>query len=131
MSEIFLSYSRNDNTAASALRAALERAGLQVFKDDASLRSGDRWLSRLQTAVSCCDAFVVQVGRDGVQRWIGAEVEVALIRHHQPDDDAERLPIFPILLPDATPESLRPSLPCFRHRWDGISELPSSLIEAL
>lgn len=132
MSEIFLSYSRNDNTAASALRAALERAGLQVFKDDASLRSGDRWLSRLQTAVSCCDAFVVQVGRDGVQRWIGAEVEVALIRHHQPDDDAERLPIFPILLPDATPESLPSFLALFQAtRWDGVSELPSSLIEAL
>ena len=132
MSEIFLSYSRNDNTAASALRAALERAGLQVFKDDASLRSGDRWLSRLQTAVSCCDAFVVQVGRDGVQRWIGAEVEVALMRHHQPDDDAERLPIFPILLPDATPESLPSFLALFQAtRWDGISELPSSLIEAL
>lgn len=132
MSEIFLSYSRNDNTAASALRAALERAGLQVFKDDASLRSGDRWLSRLQTAVSRCDAFVVQVGRDGVQRWIGAEVEVALMRHHQPDDDAERLPIFPILLPDATPEILPSFLALFQAtRWDGISELPSSLIEAL
>jgi formylglycine-generating enzyme required for sulfatase activity len=132
MSEIFLSYSRNDNTEASSLKAALERAGLQVFKDDASLRSGDRWLGRLQTAVGRCDAFVVQVGRDGVQRWIGAEVEVALIRHHQPHDEAERLPIFPILLPDAVPESLPPFLALFQAtRWDGVSALPAPLIEAL
>jgi len=132
MSEIFLSYSRNDNTAASALRAALERAGLQVFKDDVSLRAGDRWLGRLQTAVGSCDAFVVQVGRDGVQRWIGAEVEVALIRHHQPHDEAERLPIFPILLPDAVPESLPPFLALFQAtHWDGVSALPEPLIEAL
>jgi len=132
MSEIFLSYSRNDNTEASSLKAALERAGLQVFKDDASLRSGDRWLGRLQTAVGSCDAFVVQVGRDGVQRWIGAEVEVALIRHHQPHDEAERLPIFPILLPDAVPESLPPFLALFQAtHWDGVSALPEPLIDAL
>jgi hypothetical protein len=87
-----------------------------------SLRAGDRWLGRLQTAVGRCDAFVVQVGRDGVQRWIGAEVEVALIRHHQPHDEAERLPIFPILLPDAAPESLPPFLALFQAtRWDGKS----------
>ena len=77
MSEIFLSYSRNDNTAASALRAALERAGLQVFKDDASLRSGAGCPTPLQTAVSRCDAFVVQVGLDGVQRWNGLRVAAA------------------------------------------------------
>lgn len=133
MSEIFLSYSRNDDKAASKLRELLEREHhLQVFKDDASLRSGDRWLGRLQTAVGRCDAFVVQVGRDGVQRWIGAEVEVALIRHYQPHDEAERLPIFPILLPDVVPESLPPFLALFQAtRWDGVSALPEPLIKAL
>ena len=132
MSEIFLSYSRNDDKAANALREALEAKGLQVFKDDMSLRAGDRWLGRLQTAVGNCDAFVVQVGRDGVQRWIGAEVEVALIRHHQPHDEAERLPIFPILLPGAAPENLPPFLALFQATpWDGVSALPEPLIEAL
>mgnify|MGYP000093050947 FL=1 len=132
MSEIFLSYSRNDNTAANALRAALERDGLQVFKDDASLHAGDRWLTKLQEAVGGCSAFVVLVGRDGVRRWIGAEVEVALIRHLQPHDDKDRLPIFPILLGDATPENLPPFLALFQvTRWNGKEDLPEALTTAL
>ena len=45
-----------------------------------------------------CGAFVVLVGRDGVRRWIGAETQAALNRYFGPHDDAQRLPIFPILL---------------------------------
>lgn len=132
MSEIFLSYSRNDDKAANALRKALEVKGLQVFKDDISLRSGDRWLTKLQEAVRGCSAFVVLVGRDGVRRWIGAEVEVALIRHLQPHDDKDRLPIFPILLGDATPENLPPFLALFQvTRWNGKEDLPEALTTAL
>ena len=48
-----------------------------------------------------CSAFVLLIGRDGVQRWVGAEVQVALIRYFSPHDDALRLPIFPILLDEA------------------------------
>ena len=59
---------------------------------------GELWLDRLQEAVDGCGAFVVLVGRDGVRRWIGAETQVALNRYFGPHDDAERLPIFPILL---------------------------------
>ncbi len=46
------------------------------------------------------------VGRDGVGRWIGAETQVALSRYFGPHDDAERLPIFPILLGDTAPDTL-------------------------
>lgn len=132
MAQIFLSYSRNDLTEANSLLQGLEQAGLDVFKDDRSLRSGDRWLTNLQQAVAECGAFVVLVGRDGVRRWIGAEVEVALIRHLQPHDDQDRLPIFPILLRDTAPESLPPFLALFQaRRWDGASALPDDLLGAL
>ena len=93
-STTFLSYSRSDLAAADELRGLLSSAGLDVFKDDATLRSGDRWIERLQAAVATCGAFVVLVGRDGVQRWVGAEVEVALNRNLSPHGvDAKRLPI--------------------------------------
>lgn len=129
---VFLSYSHNDRAAAASLVRALEQAGLAVFKDDASLRSGDRWLSKLQQAINGCGAFVVLVGRDGVQRWVGAEVEVALCRHLSPHDDQDRLPIFPVLLGDAAPESLPPFLALFQiTRWDGVAALPDDLVDAL
>lgn len=54
-----------------------------------------------------------------MQRWVGAEVEIALTRHLSSHDDAERLPIFPILLEqDARPEALPPLLALFQStRW--------------
>ncbi|KFB74502.1 MAG: putative protein containing caspase domain protein [Candidatus Accumulibacter phosphatis] len=129
---VFLSYSRADQTVAIALRTALEQAGLSVFKDDDSLRTGDRWLERLQEALHGCSAFVVLVGREGVRRWVGAEVQVALIRHLAPAKDAERLPLFPILLEDARPETLPPFLVLFQAtRWRAAEALPTTLLDAI
>lgn len=131
-SQVFLSYSRNDLAAANALRHALVQAGLAVFKDDASLRCGDRWLGRLQDAVSDCGAFVVLVGRDGVRRWVGAEVDVAITRHLDAHDDALRLPIFPVLLPEAALDPLPRFLSLFQAtRWDGGPDLPADLLDAV
>ena len=130
--QIFLSYSRTDLAAADVLRAALEQAGFEVFKDDASIRGGERWLTRLQQAVAGCAAFVVLVGRDGVRRWVGAEVEVALLRHLSPHDDGERLPIFPLLLGDTAPEALPPFLALFQATgWSAVEPLPQQVIDDL
>ena len=130
--QVFLSYSHNDRPAALALRAALEAAGLSVFRDDESIRSGDRWLERLQDAVHGCSAFVVLAGRDGVRRWVGAEVQVALIRHLSPAADEQRLPLFPVLLPDVTPESLPPFLALFQACcWAPPEAVPAALIDAI
>ena len=95
--QVFISYSHADLEASMILRSALEQAGLIIFKDE-DIRKGDRWVTRLEEALQNCCAFVLLVGREGVQRWIGAEVQIALIRHLSPHDDALRLPIFPVLL---------------------------------
>jgi hypothetical protein len=100
---VFLSYSRTDRDACIAMRTALEQAGFSVYRDEDSNRIGDRWIARLEEALERCSAFVVLVGRDGVRRWVGAEVQVALKRHLSVDDEAKRLPVFPVLLQDATP----------------------------
>ena len=72
------------------------------------------------------------VGRDGVQRWINAEVQVALMYHLSPHDDAQRLPIFPLLLEGASRESLPPFLKLFQAaRWAPSQPLPSELLEAI
>jgi len=129
---IFLSYSRNDLEAADNLRLQLERQGLSVFKDDKSIREGDLWLSRLQEAVDACTGFVVLVGRDGVGRWIGAETQAALNRYFGPHDDAERLPIFPVLIGDAQPDALPAFLRLFQATpWNGIEPLPKILLDQI
>ncbi|QTR49974.1 nSTAND1 domain-containing NTPase [Candidatus Thiothrix anitrata] len=133
--QIFLSYSRTNKDAAKTLRERLEQAGFSVFRDEESIRIGDNWLKSLQDAVQGCAAFVLLVGRDGVQqqRWVGAEVEVALSRKLSPHDDRERLPIFPVLLAEA----VFADLPVFLQQiqslvWHpGSSDLPHGLREAL
>ena len=130
--QIFLSYSRNDLQAAASLRTQMERCGLNVFKDDASIRASDQWLTLLQRAVGGCGAFVVLVGRDGVSRWIAAETEVALIRYFGPRNDAERLPIFPILLGEVGPDSLPAFLQLFQATpWNGEDPLPEPVLEQI
>ena len=101
-----------------------------MFKDDERIRAGELWLDRLQEAVEGCGAFVVLVGRDGVRRWIGAETQVALNRYFAPHDDAERLPIFPILLDGTEPETLPAFLRLFQMTpWNGADPLPERLLD--
>ena len=129
---IFLSYSRNNRDAAVALRLELEKSGFSVFRDEDAIRVGERWLTRLQEALDECSAFVLLVGRDGIQRWIGAEVEVALIRNLSPHDDVQRLPIYPLLLPEGDIGRLPPFLRLFQTLpWQAEQPLPQALLDAI
>ena len=129
---VFLSYSRTDRNACIALKSALEQVGLKPFRDEDAIRAGDRWLSRLEQALVDCSAFVVLVGRDGIRRWVGAEVQVALSRHLSPPDDAPRLPIFPVLLDGAQADALPPFLALFQSaRWTPGELLPQELLAAI
>ena len=129
---VFLSYSRGDLDAAVNLRSQLDRHGLSVFWDQESIRAGERWLSRLEEAVGACGSFIVLVGRDGVRGWIGAETQAALNRYFGARDDAERLPIFPILLGETGPDTLPAFLRLFQAMaWNGADRVPERLLEAI
>ena len=129
---VFLSYSRTDREACNTLRSLLEQVGLETFQDEDKIRIGDQWLTCLEETLQECSAFVLLIGRDGIQRWVGAEVQVALVRHFSPHDDALRLPIFPILLDEAQPELLPPFLALFQvDRWSPTEPLSEKLIDAI
>ena len=118
--------------ASAELRLQLAKHGLSVFKDDESIREGELWLNRLQEAIDGCGAFVVLVGRGGVRRWIGAETQVALNRHFGPHEDAQRLPIFPILLGETGPEALPAFLRLFQSTlWNGVDPLPERVVKQI
>ncbi|SEA96179.1 Formylglycine-generating enzyme, required for sulfatase activity, contains SUMF1/FGE domain [Thiothrix caldifontis] len=130
--QIFLSYSRTNLEAAIVLRTELEKAGFTVFRDEDSIRAGDNWMERLQAALQGCSAFVLLYGREGVRRWVWAEVQYALSRNLSPHDDALRLPIFPVLLPEGDLHNLPPFLSLFQiQRWQPEQALPATLIQAI
>jgi len=129
---IFLSYSRTDRDAAIAIRNGLTRAGLEVFHDLDALHAGDDWMARLQEALATCSAFIVLVGADGVRRWVGAEVQVAINRRIAAILEAERLPIYPVMLRGTPPSSLPPFLALFQAAaWSPEEPLPGELVEAI
>lgn len=116
--QVFISYSHRDREACLLLRSELEKAGLSVFQDENAIRTGDRWVTKLEEALQHCSAFVVLIGCDGIQRWVGAEVQVALLRHLSPHHDTERLPIFPVLLNEVKPDGLPSFLKLFQaEHW--------------
>jgi len=129
---VFISYSSADRDAAIAARLALERTGLEVFHDLEDLHAGDDWMARLQEALQGCSAFLVLVGQDGVRRWVGAEVQVAINRRISAREDAPVLPIYPVLLRSGTPDLLPPFLALFQAtRWEPGQPLPDALLESL
>lgn len=128
----FLSYSHADYAAATELRERLRNAGLPVFKDDSSIRTGERWFEQLETALTRSDWFLVLVGRGGIAGWVGAETQVALARHFSARGEVLRLPIVPLLLGDAGMEALPPFLALFQAaRWSPGQALPDDLVGAL
>lgn len=145
--QVFLSYTRDpDLNAAILLREQLEKNNLRVFQDEPSIRAGENWLEKIETGLKECSAFIVLVGKKGVTRWVGAEVQIAIARHKAPKDDEDtnkddadakrppvfRLPIFPVLLPDGNPNSLPPFLSTFQiEKWNPEEALPDSFTTAI
>ena len=98
--DVFISYSKeHSQLAADSLALALRARGLKVFKDDAELRPGEVWLSRLQTELVNSACFVVLAETQGMRRWVLAETLVALNVHIGSRDDAK--PQEPAPLPTA------------------------------
>lgn len=60
MPTVFLSYARKDGrAAASRLRAELELAGFQVWRDIENMQGGQAWKDQLRVALRAADAVVV------------------------------------------------------------------------
>lgn len=130
--QVFLSYSHRNKEAAVLIRNQLEKNRLKVFHDEKSIRSGDQWMTEIESALSQCSAFIVLIGEDGIRRWVGAEVQVALNRNLSPHDDSQRLHIFPIILPSGKLQSLPPFLSLFQiHEWQPEKSLPQTLIDSI
>ena len=105
MSAIFLSYAGLDRTIATQVALGLKGAGVDVWWDQEGIGWGDNWIHKLEDALTQCGGYVILVGASGVRRWVKFELSLAIKLHIEQD-----LPIFPLLLPGVTPESLPPFL---------------------
>jgi hypothetical protein len=89
LGNVFLSYSREDNTYVKKLLDYLRTQGLSVWADD-RIDYGDRWWKTIVTCIRNCVAVVVVMTPSSEEsKWVEREILLA---------DEEQKPIFPLLL---------------------------------
>jgi hypothetical protein len=110
---VFLSYHSADETAARALKDAIEaqesgttEPQTQVFFAPYALRGGAFWLPRLSAEIAQADAFLLLLGAGGVGEWQKIEYYEAL-------DRRVREPAFPVVPVVTAPAA--PGLPFLRQ----------------
>src|SRR5512144_1598678 len=93
--DVFLSYSRADQTMVERVAQALHANGLRVFLDRWYLTPGRSWPEALEDALASCRAVAILLGPDGLGPWQQREQYKALDR--QTKEPA--FPVIPVVCP--------------------------------
>jgi hypothetical protein len=103
MTNIFISYSRDDAELADSIRRGLAEAGIATLMGDDPLQSGAEWRKTLVKKIGKADAVVVVVSKSAVESsWTMTELGIAwgankkMIGVLAPGEDPEELGITPL-----------------------------------
>lgn len=103
--DVFLSHNSKDKPTVRQLAQALQARGLQVWLDEEQLVPGRPWQEALEEIIQTTRTAAVLVGKDGLGPWEIPEMRACLSEFVN-----RRLPVIPVLLPDAP---TKPELPLF------------------
>lgn len=74
----FISYSRADETAANALKQALDGEGISVFLDKSAIPPAEEWSAAIKRGIARSRSFVLIIGTSTHQsEWVHKEIELA------------------------------------------------------
>ena len=72
---VFISYSSKDREIAAEMTGLIEALGVSVFLAERSITPGELWSERIRLALQGCDAALVLLTPDSVERqWVMAEI---------------------------------------------------------
>ena len=114
--DVFLSHNSQDKPIVRRLALALKSRGWRVWLDEEQLVPGRPWQEELENIIQTTKSAAVLIGENGFGSWETPEMRVCL------DECVRRkLPVIPVLLPDA-PKKLE--LPPFlgRFTWVDLSD---------
>ncbi|MFO1434729.1 MAG: SUMF1/EgtB/PvdO family nonheme iron enzyme [Candidatus Competibacteraceae bacterium] len=103
--DVFLSHNSRDKPTVRQLAEALQRRGLKVWLDEWELVPGRPWQEALEEIIQTTRSAAVLVGKDGLGPW-----EIPEMRGCLSEFVGRKLPVIPVLLPDAPSQ---PKLPLF------------------
>lgn len=96
--DVFISYSRADETPAKHFHDQLLNAGLRVFMDRSAIQTGASWLQSIFDALVACRLTAVLYSPDFLKsKPCQDEFNISWIKRYDTDRDA----LFPLLLRDA------------------------------
>lgn len=80
MARAFISYSREDMSAAQLIHSKLEADGIQCWRDERWISAGDDFAEDITRAIRDSDLFIVLISaKSSASEWVA--IEVALARH--------------------------------------------------
>jgi hypothetical protein len=96
--DVFISYSRADETPAQHFHDQLLKAGLRVFMDRSAIQGGASWLQKIFDALAACRLTAVLYSPDFLKsKPCQDEFNISWIKRYDTGRDA----LFPLLLRDA------------------------------
>lgn len=121
MPSAFISYAREDGSAAKVLEAGLQENGISVWRDQQSLQAGQDWPEALGEAIAAQDCFVLL--------WSAHAHGSNFVKREWNSAFAQNKPILPVRL-DGTP--LPPSLRAV-HSLEGedLQEIIPKIVAAI
>ncbi len=120
MTQIFISYSREDSDFVEELATQLRRRSFRVWMDKLSIPRGSNWQEAIRSGVKNSAAMIAVVSPDSVaSEWVGIEIDEAL--------DAG-VPVYPYVYRKAElPLRLKKINTEFHHNDDGLEALIADL----
>ncbi len=119
--DVFLSHNSKDKSTVRQLVQALQDRGLRVWLDEEQLMPGRPWQEALEEIIQTTRTAAVLVGKDGLGPW-----EIPEMRACLSEFVSRRLPVIPVLLPDAP---TKPELPLFLRAFTWV-DLRGGLTDA-
>lgn len=119
--DVFLSHNSKDKLAVQQLAQALQGRGLKVWLDEEQLVPGRPWQEAVEEIIQTTRTAAVLVGKDGLGPWEIPEMRACLSQFVK-----RRLPVIPVLLPDAPTQ---PELPLFLQEFTWV-DLRGELTDA-
>jgi hypothetical protein len=107
--DVFLSHSSREKPVVRDIAEKLKARGLSVWLDEWELVPGRPWQEALEEIIHTASSAAVLVGADGLGPWETPEIRACLCEFVN-----RRLPVIPVLLPDALAQ---PELPLFLKQF--------------
>jgi hypothetical protein len=98
--QVFLCYNSQDNAQVRAIAAQLKQQGISYWLDEEQLPPGTFWLNTQQRDMSHISTVAVFIGKHGIGKWQRLEISIFLQQFVE-----QQLPIIPVFLADAPPET--------------------------